>query len=112
VRSKDPSVRYLALTEILGKSERAEEVRVAKHRIPRGARLRALLSGQRADGGFGVDWYKKWGGATWRLVSAVELAVPPESSVARRAAIYVLSHVPLGGWNPIKSGAGSVCTPP
>jgi len=95
LRSNDPSVRYFALTDILGESERAAEVRAAKQQIPTGARLRALLSGQRADGGFGVDWYKKWGGATWRLVSAVDLGVPPDSVGARRAANHVLSRLPL-----------------
>jgi hypothetical protein len=94
LRSKDPSVRYLALTDILGETERSGEVRAAKRQIPEGARLRALLSGQRADGGFGVHWYKKWAGATWRLVSAVELGVSPENPVARRAADHVLSRLP------------------
>jgi hypothetical protein len=100
LRSKDPSVRYFALTDVLGKTERSGEVRAAKKRIPQGARLRALLAGQRPDGGFGVDWYKKWAGATWRLVSAVELGVPPESAVARRAANHVLSRRPLVRFEP------------
>jgi hypothetical protein len=100
LRSKDPSVRYLALTEILGKGESTPEVRAAKKRIPRGARLRALLAGQRADGGFGVHWYKKWAGATWRLVSAMELGVPPENATARRAAEHVLSRLPLARAEP------------
>ena len=94
LRSKDPSVRYLARTEILGQGERSGEVGAAKRQIPRGSRLRALLAGQRADGGFGVGWYKKWAGATWRLVSAVELGVPSENAVARRAANHVLSRLP------------------
>ena len=88
-------MRYFTLTEVLRGSEGSGEVRSARKQIPRGPRLRALLSGQRADGGFGVDWYKKWAGATWRLVSAVELGVPPENAVARRAANYVLSRLPL-----------------
>jgi hypothetical protein len=95
LRSKDPSVRYFALTDLLGETGESRGVRAAKKQIPRGARLRALLSGQRADGGFGVHWYKKWGGATWRLVSAVELGIPPESVAARRAADHVLSRLPL-----------------
>lgn len=73
----------------------SREVRAARKQVPQGPRLRALLSGQRADGGFGVDWYKKWAGATWRLVSAVELGVPSDNPVARRAADYVLSRLPL-----------------
>jgi hypothetical protein len=95
LRSRDPSVRYFTLTDVLGATERSGEVRAAQQQIPRGPRLRALLAGQRADGGFGVGWYKKWAGATWRLVSAVELGVPPENVVAHRAAEYVLSHLPL-----------------
>jgi hypothetical protein len=100
LQSRDPSVRYLALVDVLGESERSAEVRTAKRRIPHGARLRALLAGQRPDGGFGVDWYKKWAGATWRLVSAVELCVPPMNAVARRAANHVLSRVPYAGAEP------------
>jgi len=95
-------VRYFALTDLLGETERSGEVRDAKKQIPKGARLRTLLSDQRADGGFGVHWYKKWAGATWRLVSAVELGVPPESTVARRAANHVLSRLPLARVEPHK----------
>jgi len=95
LRSNDPSVRYFTLTDVLGVGPRSREVRAAREGIPRGPRLRALFSGQRADGGFGVDWYKKWAGATWRLVSAVDLGVAPESRGAHRAANYVLAHVPL-----------------
>ena len=42
-----------------------------------GPRVRPLLAGQQPDGGFGVNVYGKWGGAHWRLVSLVELGVPP-----------------------------------
>ncbi len=74
--SADPSVRYLALTEVLGESARSRTVREARERIPSGPRVRALLRGQKRDGGFGVHPYNKWRGAFWRLVSLVELAVP------------------------------------
>lgn len=93
-------MRYLALTELLGETEGTGEVRAAKRQIPRGARLGSLLAGQRSDGGFGVHWYKKWAGATWRLVSAVELAVPPENAVARRAADHVLARLPWARGEP------------
>ncbi len=87
-------MRYFTLTDILGRPEGASEVIAAKRQIPNGPRLKALLSGQRPDGGFGVHWYKKWAGPHWRLVSAVELGVPPENEVARRAARYLLSRLP------------------
>lgn len=95
-------MRYFALTDILGLVERSGAARTAKKRIPVGARLRALLSGQRGDGGFGVHWYKKWAGATWRLVSAVELGVSPRSPAALRAANHVLSRLPLARVDPRK----------
>jgi hypothetical protein len=40
--------------------------------------VRGLLRGQKRDGGFGGHAYQKWGGAHWRLVSLVELGVPPD----------------------------------
>jgi hypothetical protein len=52
-----------------------------------------LLSGQRADGGFGVHPYSKWKGAHWRLVSLIELGVPPNNRAARAAANTVLDWI-------------------
>jgi hypothetical protein len=75
--SADPSVRYLTLTEVLRLTAKSPRVRAARELIPDGPRVRALLSGQRKDGGFGVHPYGKWTGAHWRLVSLVELAIPP-----------------------------------
>jgi hypothetical protein len=43
--------------------------------------VKALFAGQQPDGGFGYHPYTKFGGAHWRLVSLVELAVPPASRV-------------------------------
>src|SRR6266545_4337334 len=52
--------------------------------------VRALLAGQRDDGGFGGTPYSKWTGAHWRLVSLVELAVPAGEPRAVAAAGTVL----------------------
>jgi len=89
--SKDPSVRYLTLTEVLGQSSRSRAVREAKAAFPMGPRVRALLRGQRRDGGFGVHPYAKWTGPFWRLVSLVELAIPPSHPGARLANEQVLA---------------------
>ena len=75
--SEDPSVRFLTLTEVLGLSARSPRVRAARERILDGPKVRALFRGQKKDCGFGVHPYGKWTGAHWRLVSLVELAVPP-----------------------------------
>ncbi len=77
LESGDPSIRYLTLTEILDRPADSKEVLVAKRQIPNGPIVKKLLSGQRADGGFGVHPYQKWTGAHWRLVSLVELGIPP-----------------------------------
>lgn len=91
VSSNDPSVRYLTLTEALGESARSGTVRQARAAIPTGPRVRALLRGQRRDGGFGVHPYAKWTGAFWRLLSLVELAIPPSHPGARAANEQVLA---------------------
>lgn len=85
-----PSVRYLTLVGVLGLSTRSREAREAFQRIPRGPRVRALLRGQRRDGGFGVHTYAKWTGAFWRLISLVDLAIPAVHPGARVAAGKVL----------------------
>lgn len=89
--SPDPSVRFFTLTEVLGVSVRTAEVRALRQAIPAGRRVRALLAGQRPDGGFGVHPYKKWNGAHWRLASLVELGLPRGHPQALRAAEQVLT---------------------
>ena len=76
LKSEDPSIRYLTLTEVLVEPVDSPEVQSARKQIAVGPRVRALLAGQRQDGGFGVHPYQKWGGAHWRLVSLVELGFP------------------------------------
>src|SRR5438309_7828898 len=75
LQSDDPSIRYLTLTEVLGKSEDSPEVESAGKQIPQGPKVQLLLSGQRTDGGFGVHPYQKWTGAHWRLVSNGHLSI-------------------------------------
>lgn len=59
-----------------------------------------LLAGQLADGSFGCHPYRKWKGAHWRLVSLVELGLPPGHSEGVAAAETVLSWIasPSRSW--------------
>jgi hypothetical protein len=88
--SDDPSIRYRTLTEVLGRSPHGRRVRAAARPVLQGPKMRALLAGQREDGGFGVHPYQKWTGAHWRLVSMVDLAIPKGEPRAVAAAETVL----------------------
>ncbi len=93
LHSQDPSIRYFTLTNLLGEPEESQEVKKARTRIIKGPRLQALLAGQQPGGGFGVHPYRKWTGAHWRLVSAVELGVPRDNKTAAKAAEHVLEWI-------------------
>jgi hypothetical protein len=82
--SAEPAVRLLARRDLLGQDI------VHTREVLDGAVVRTLLSGQCHDGGFGVHPYRKWTGAHWRLVSLVELGIPPGEPRAVRAAGTVL----------------------
>jgi hypothetical protein len=84
--SVEPAVRMLTRRDVLGEAADDEDVLA-------GPWVRALLSEQEADGGFGVHWYRKWTGAHWRLVQLVELGVPAGEPRALAAVDTVLSRL-------------------
>jgi len=90
LESGDPSIRCLTLTDVLGHPSDSRAVLVAKKQIPNGPVVKTLLAGQLVDGGFGVHPYQKWTGAHWRLVSLVELGIPPGFRPAVKATDGVL----------------------
>jgi len=69
--SNEPAIRGMAGRDLLDEPDPPD-----LRRVMEGPIVRALLSGQEGDGGFGVRPYRKWTGAHWRLVSLVELEVP------------------------------------
>lgn len=93
LNSSDPSVRYLTLTEVLREPQSAPHVAAARRAIAKGQKVRALLAGQKRDGGFGVNSYAKWSGGFWRLVALVELGMPPGDRRVRALADRVLRWV-------------------
>jgi len=68
--SDEPGIRLQTRRDLLD-----EKVAVDHEEILSGPKVRALLDGQEADGGFGVHAYGKWNGAHWRLVSLIELGI-------------------------------------
>jgi len=88
--SNEPAIWHAALGDLLDRPAADPDVRAARAAIARGPLVAGLLSGQRQDGGFGVHPYAKWAGAHWRLVSLMDLGVPPETAGFRAAAETVL----------------------
>jgi hypothetical protein len=64
--SADPSVRYLTLTEVCGISPDSPPAAQARRALGRGPRVRALLAGQRGDGGFGYVQSRRAADGLWR----------------------------------------------
>src|SRR5437867_4474627 len=90
LESENPSVRYFALKDLLDEPSNSTRLRAEQAKISGGLFVRSLLSGQQADGGFGVHPYAKWTGAHWRLVSLVELGIPTRHPKAVKMAGPVL----------------------
>ena len=86
LESDEPGIVAQAKRDLLDEPAPAEAGWVLE-----GPKVRTLLSGQRADGGFGSHAYEKWGGAHWRLVSLVELGVPAGETRCLAAAETVLA---------------------
>jgi hypothetical protein len=84
--SDEPGIVFQAKRDLLGDPDPPEAARLLD-----GPLVRGLLADQRADGGFGVNAYGKWGGAHWRLVSLVELGVPAGEPGCVAAAETVLA---------------------
>ena len=86
LNSGEPAIELMTRRDVLGEQGGQDVGRVLA-----GAKVTALLAGQRGDGGFGVHPYRKWTGAHWRLVSLAELAIPPGEPRAAAAAGHVLA---------------------
>lgn len=87
----EPSIRYLALTELLDFPLDSIEAKSARMAIAKSPRVMSIFAGQEKDGGFGAHPYDKWMGAHWRLVSLVDLAIPEGDKRAIKAANQVLA---------------------
>jgi hypothetical protein len=73
--SREPALRWLTWTEVLGLDDTDPGVRRDRRAILDGPIVASLLEFERRDGRVRHP-YAKWMGAHWRLVSLVELGVP------------------------------------
>ena len=86
--AEEPAVRHLARRDLLGEHSAPDPATITS-----GPWVSALLAGQRDDGGFGGDPYRKWIGAHWRLVALAELDVPVGDPRVEAAAEHVLAWI-------------------
>jgi hypothetical protein len=84
--SREPAIRRMTQRDLLEERPADDEAAVLD-----GPLVRRLLGGQQPDGGFGTSPYAKWTGAHWRLVSLVELEIPPGEPRAVAALDTVLA---------------------
>lgn len=85
--SDEPAIAMMTRRDLLDDTSALEP-----DLILAGAKMTALLSGQQADGSFGVHPYQKWTGAHWRIVSMVELSMHAGEPRAVAAADTVLTN--------------------
>jgi hypothetical protein len=107
VSSKEPAIRRMAQRDLLDETPSDDEAAVLG-----GPLVSGLLAGQQPDGGFGIGPYTKWTGAHWRLVSLVELEIPPGEPRAVAALETVLAWLSGDGHRrgvPIIAGLARRC---
>lgn len=90
--SDEPAIRGMTRRDLAGEPQPPDLERVLE-----GPLVRGLLAGQQADGSFGSRPYRKWIGAHWRLVSLIELEVPPGEPRAIAALDVVLDWLTARG---------------
>ncbi|MGH9226121.1 MAG: hypothetical protein ACRD2W_20580 [Acidimicrobiales bacterium] len=78
VRDADPAIRALARADLLAETPGED--------VASGPMVQALLDGDWP----GLHPYSKWTGAHWRLISLVELGVPPDEPQLTRMVEHVL----------------------
>jgi len=90
----NPSIRYLALRDLLGRREGDEELSEARRRIMEVGMVPRVLAKQRPEGHWGrpEDFYmrSKYKGTVWNLILLAELYADPEDARVKAACEFVL----------------------
>jgi hypothetical protein len=104
LEESDPSVRYLALRDLLRRGEDDEEVLEAKARIMEVGAVPRILAKQGSEGNWGEpeDFYRrsKYKGTVWNLILLAELCADPENERVKASCEFVLN------WSQERSSGG------
>jgi len=108
-----PGVRYLTLTEILGRPADDDEVIQARAAAMSSGPIPAILGAQRAEGYWekpGPGYGPKYRGTVWQVIFLAQLGADGADPRVRAAGNYVLDHsrTDLGGFSADGTRAGQV----
>ena len=75
--SKEPSVKFKALVNVLSEKESSPKIRRLQEKIKSSPRVKLLLSERGKDGRIPYHPYSKWYGAHWVLATLADIGYPP-----------------------------------
>ena len=116
LEESDPSVRFFALRDVVGKPEQSAEIRAAKNALMAEGAVPAIFARQNADGSWAEPrkYYRdKYKGASWQLVILAHLGADGADPRVRRACEFIIRHAQdkeSGGFSvdySVTAGAGS-----
>jgi len=109
LEDNNPSAKYLALTELLGKSPRSREAVEARERIPEWEPVRKTLARQKRNGGWddGRTWYlPKYKSTVWQLLMLSQTGIDPAIPRVRKMCEYAFRfQMPSGGFRSGMAGS-------
>ena len=91
----NPSVRYLALTELLHRGSKEPDVLAAREKIPRSRIVRKIMAKQTREGFWPPRdscYNPKWTSAVWPLMLLAEHAVPADDRIKAEAERFMDLH--------------------
>ncbi|MGC2290076.1 MAG: hypothetical protein WA688_09530 [Thermoplasmata archaeon] len=109
-----PSVRYLALTQLLGKSESDSDVRDAKARIPSAGWVEEILARRDPAGGWVREkslYHPKYISTNWNMLALSDLGATRAIPAVRASCELWMDRSPLkgGGVGGFSKGNGHHC---
>ncbi|MFC2023280.1 nitrogen fixation protein NifH [Chloroflexota bacterium] len=111
--SRNPAVRYRALTELLERPSDDPEVIAARTAAMESGAIPAILAAQHRDGYWekpGPGYYPKYRGTVWSVIYLSQLGADPADSRIRAACEVLLSHAiaPNGGFSMTGTLSGNI----
>jgi hypothetical protein len=103
LEDKNPSTRYLTLTQLLEVSNRSKEAVEARSKIPDWQPVRKILARQKKNGSWDKDltWYvPKYKSTIWQLIILSQTGIDPTLPCIQRMCEYAFRYqVPSGGFH-------------